>query len=1330
MTDSTILNSHQLAAIHHGNGPLLIIAGAGTGKTTVITQRIQHLIIDRKIPPSHILALTFTDKAAYEMQERVDILLPYGYTNLWIHTFHSFCDRVLRDDAHAIGLDSGYKVISEAESVLLLRQNIFDLGLKLFRPLGNPTKFLSALLTHFSRLKDEDITPTQYLEWVRKRKALHVKGKDEEMEDLEQYFELAHAYKNYEQLKIKESVMDFSDLIANTLLLFRTRPNILTRYQKQFESILVDEFQDTNYAQNELAMLLAGKDKNLTVVADDDQCLPGNTLITTPSGNTPIKKIHKEDVVLTGVGKGSLGVSTVNKVFKNKKTTSFITIVTKSGKTVTATANHKMFCYIPKHVVNKKYYYVYLMFRKNLGFRLGITNDLAVRLKLERSSDAIIGLRAFTTEEEARYHETLWSLRYQIPTCIFKERAGVIMQGKLVEKLYTQFNTNIHAKNLAHDLGIELDAYHYVLDAVTRGQSKRVKINFYMCFRAYSAKNSKKKILNKPLILHAVQMQTSNEDIITKLKAHGIVYTHVKKGIQVRFYSADIHKADSFAQNLSKVTGGFIELKSTIGTYNTVTTPALIIPIGNLLEGLYVPIIQDNHIFYDEIVSVKRTKKTSFVYDLEINRTHNFIANGIVVHNSIYRFRGAAVSNVLQFKKNFPSAKAITLNENYRSTQTILDAAYALIQHNNPNRLEVVEHINKKLTSHVDIPKKEISFIHTVKSEDEADMIASTIQQLQKDSFVLKDIAILVRANNHAQAITAALTRHKIPYQFLGPGYLFQQEEIKDFIAYLLFLTNLSDSVALFRVLCMDIFQIPQIELNYLLNFAKKKNLTLFEALLEPSQSFLKPNTQEKLIAFTTMVERHLEKSKKMQAGQILYYFLVDSKLFDALQNTTTITQERKVQNIAKFFERIKNFEMERTDSNIFTLVEWLMLMLQMGDSPTAADVDTRDTNAVNILTVHASKGLEFTVVFLVNLVSDRFPTRERSEKIPLPVGILKEHIDPETDFHLEEERRLFYVGMTRARELLYFTAADYYDTGKRTKKLSPFIYEALPYLQDEGAKVPKAKQLSLKGVLASYENTQSEKSLDRASGITVSYITFSNLQMFDICPLHYKAKVIFNIPTPIASVQSFGISLHNTLYRFYKEITENKITPNITLLLDLLKKEWISEGYDGKRHEEERFAQAKKMLEGFFLTECDPPVAPVGLELPFSFTLKNNVKVFGKIDRVDPKGKGIEIIDYKTGANNPKAATAHELQLAMYALAATRVNDPILNRKPEDITLTLHFLEDNTKKSMNFTKDDLDTLELELIRKIEEIEKSDFACSKNVLCLNCEYKMLCNMNA
>ena len=182
---------------------------------------------------------------------------------------------------------------------------------------------------------------------------------------------------------------------------------------------------------------------------------------------------------------------------------------------------------------------------------------------------------------------------------------------------------------------------------------------------------------------------------------------------------------------------------------------------------------------------------------------------------------------------------------------------------------------------------------------------------------------------------------------------------------------------------------------------------------------------------------------------------------------------------------------------------------------------------------------------------------------------------------------------------------------------------------------------------------------------------------------------MIFNIPTPTASVQSFGISIHNTLYNFYKKLQqENNLTLNN--LLEMLKKEWISEGYDSKKHEQERFAQAVKMMEEFYKTELKKPTRTLGLEIPFSFVLKNNVKVFGKIDRVDKKSNGIEIIDYKTGGNNPKAKTAHELQLKIYALAATRIKDNIFNRDPKDITLTLHFLEGNTKKTMNFKQEDL----------------------------------------
>src|SRR3989344_8568321 len=257
---SLVLNKEQLEAINHKEGPLLIIAGAGTGKTTVIKERIKRLIEKKLALPREILALTFTEKAAREMEERVDVALPYGTTQMWITTFHAFGDRILRDEAISIGLDPGFKLMTQAECIIFFRKNLFHFDLEFYRPLGNPHKFIEAILTHISRLKDEDIAPYDYLSWAEKQKEA-------------QYPELARAFAKYEELKIKEGVMDFADLISNTLLLFRRRPIILKDYQKRFKYILIDEFQDTNFAQNEIALLLAGKQANITVVGDDDQAI-------------------------------------------------------------------------------------------------------------------------------------------------------------------------------------------------------------------------------------------------------------------------------------------------------------------------------------------------------------------------------------------------------------------------------------------------------------------------------------------------------------------------------------------------------------------------------------------------------------------------------------------------------------------------------------------------------------------------------------------------------------------------------------------------------------------------------------------------------------------------------------------------------------------------------------------------------------------------------------------------------------------------------------------------------------------------------------------------
>src|SRR5574337_1276821 len=168
------LNNAQHRAVTHETGPLLIVAGAGTGKTQVITRRIAWLIATKRARPSEILALTFTDKAAEEMEERVDVLVPYGFADMWISTFHAFGDRVLRDEGLVLGLNTDMRVLSRPEQVVFLRGRLFDLPLNRFRPLGDPTRHLQALVTLFSRAKDEAVSPEMYLAFAAE---LAVRGK-------------------------------------------------------------------------------------------------------------------------------------------------------------------------------------------------------------------------------------------------------------------------------------------------------------------------------------------------------------------------------------------------------------------------------------------------------------------------------------------------------------------------------------------------------------------------------------------------------------------------------------------------------------------------------------------------------------------------------------------------------------------------------------------------------------------------------------------------------------------------------------------------------------------------------------------------------------------------------------------------------------------------------------------------------------------------------------------------------------------------------------------------------------------------------------------------
>ncbi|MCK5219797.1 UvrD-helicase domain-containing protein, partial [bacterium] len=270
----TDLNPAQREAVTHGPGPQLVVAGAGTGKTAVITRRIAHLVCSKQCLASEILALTFTDKAAEEMESRVDLLVPYGFTDTTICTFHAFGDRILREQGVLLGISPDYKVMSKVEQLVFLRENLFDLPLVKLRPLADPTRHLELILKIISRAKDEDVSPEGYLNYCEQLKDEITEHTDEAVRAVwQKQNEIANIFARYQELMIKARLMDFGDLITQALKLLRSNADVLADLRRKYRYILVDEFQDTNAAQFELLRLLARENSNLTVVGDDDQSI-------------------------------------------------------------------------------------------------------------------------------------------------------------------------------------------------------------------------------------------------------------------------------------------------------------------------------------------------------------------------------------------------------------------------------------------------------------------------------------------------------------------------------------------------------------------------------------------------------------------------------------------------------------------------------------------------------------------------------------------------------------------------------------------------------------------------------------------------------------------------------------------------------------------------------------------------------------------------------------------------------------------------------------------------------------------------------------------------
>ena len=252
MSKYDTLNTQQKEAVFHTEGPLLLLAGAGSGKTRVITHRIAYLIEEMGVRPWNILAITFTNKAAAEMRSRVDEIAGFGSDQIWVSTFHSMCVRILRRHSDQLGYDTSFTIYDTDDQKTLMKEvcKRLEIDTKQYKE--------KSLLGIISKAKDELVSPEEY--------ALNVMG------DFKQQ-KIAAVYKEYQEAMKKNNAMDFDDLIVKTVELFKTCPDILDNYQERFQYICVDEYQDTNTAQFELVRMLASKYRNLCVVGDDDQSI-------------------------------------------------------------------------------------------------------------------------------------------------------------------------------------------------------------------------------------------------------------------------------------------------------------------------------------------------------------------------------------------------------------------------------------------------------------------------------------------------------------------------------------------------------------------------------------------------------------------------------------------------------------------------------------------------------------------------------------------------------------------------------------------------------------------------------------------------------------------------------------------------------------------------------------------------------------------------------------------------------------------------------------------------------------------------------------------------
>ena len=960
------MNPEQREAVEALDGPVLVLAGAGTGKTRVLTARIAHILATGRARAHEILAVTFTNKAAREMKNRIAALVgPAGEGMPWLGTFHSIGAKILRRHAELVGLRSDFTILDTDDQIRLLKQIIQAENIDEKRW---PARQLAILIDGW---KNRGLTPDKI---GAGEAAAFANGRAGELYSLYQ-----------QRLKVLNAT-DFGDLLLEGLRLFREQPDVLAAWRKRFRYMLVDEYQDTNVAQYLWLRLLANEQKNVCCVGDDDQCLAEGAMVTMADGSTRvIESVAAGDFVLAAHGSGEMRPARVARVHATTRAGERVRIRTRAGREIVSTPEHVHFAGY-RLGLTPQTFFVYLMRKNGVGWRVGTTQVYTRGQKqpvlgfmqrcLQEHGDALWIVSTHASENEARLEEMRLSLVYGLPQIPFVLRMGkgvngVVHDAGLIARLYASLDTAKGAEALLRDVGLSPREPHH--RPQSRNASRR-NVTVTLCGDRRG---------RTPM--HRIAMVGNDEEGARKLRELGFSVRAAKPGsTSWRFETAAADWA-VLAGHIERLRQAFevtVIRNGRLGGDNaggerksSASLPFL--RAASARPGMAMFAREG----YDVIESVARESGEGRFYDLDVEAVHNYVANGIVTHNSIYGWRGAEVDNILRFEHDFPGAKVIRLERNYRSTGHILAAASHLIARNESR-------LGKTLFTDGEMGGKvEVSGVWD--SEEEARTVGEDIEQAQRKGQSLDEIAILVRASFQMREFEERFLTLGLPYRVIGGPRFYERMEIRDALAYLRVVAQPADDLAFERIVNTPKRGLGDATIQTLHDHARRAGVPLTQAaraIVETEE--LKPKPRGALRDLLAQFSRWSGMIEATPHHELAETILEESGYTDMWQKDRSAEAAGRLENLKELVRSMEEFP------DLAGFLEHVSLVME---------AETAESGEkVSIMTLHAAKGLEFDVVFLPGWEEGLFP-HQRS-------------LDENGRAGLEEERRLAYVGITRAK--------------------------------------------------------------------------------------------------------------------------------------------------------------------------------------------------------------------------------------------------------------------------------------------------------------------------